>query len=643
MAPTKSITLTVNFFDTEKNYDYLRVYGCSKGSLVPVESLRQTTPLTELSGSDTPPTKTYETDCLYVTFTSDSSTVATGISFSYSTDAVDAQQDRCYGIKKFDTDTGVIATGGSGNYQPNSRCGWSIQPLSNPEAIVLSFKTINIEQEMDFLYIYQGSSSSGVLLKTITGIPNAPDMTIPMLPNDPGVYLDFRSDANLEATGVLGSYYAVTTATDEEVKQYCAEETLIKDRTGLITDNPVQLLGYKPNSVCRWLIKPARTGSPEEVALTFTRIDLEKYYDFLYIYDGDSSDPSASSLLAKLDGNVRPGEPIIARSGVMTIQLESDDSTEGRGFEAEFVTQKLSPTPAPVDFQSLATPAPTPRVLEPFTAECPGQNYTLLTSENEEINQISDDFYERNMVSRYAIRPTQPPASITAMITYLNTEEGFDFVHIYDKPPCLGGRRIIMVTGRCGCKMDAADKRRCLDCQQRFTSFTGEMYVEFRSDSRDGAYEELYSQESSGKLKRWVDGTEFKGYGFSLSFGASYTTPGSGSSQAAYSAYSGASSSDSSSVETGEGSVVVIAIAIVAAVVSAALAAIMMYSMYKQKHSTQARTYIEPEATSDTPAVIAIGKPANIELDASATASTAKLSSQDLDLEVTEVRGYNSD
>ena len=81
---------------------------------------------------------------------------------------------------------------------------------------------------------------------------------------------------------------------DEEVKQYCDAESLINERSGqwrltrrrppklcrgrvsrsasesaswgagLVTDNTAPLLGYKPNTACRWLIKPVR-GPPSWV------------------------------------------------------------------------------------------------------------------------------------------------------------------------------------------------------------------------------------------------------------------------------------------------------------------------------------------------------------------------------------------
>jgi hypothetical protein len=86
---------------------------------------------------------------------------------------------------------------------------------------------------------------------------------------------------------------------------------------------------YPAFANCVWSIAPA---SATRIMLSFSRFDIEKDFDYVYVYDGlSTSDP----LLAKLTGvDVPP--PVTSTRGAMLVVLKSDNAFATRGFEAEY-------------------------------------------------------------------------------------------------------------------------------------------------------------------------------------------------------------------------------------------------------------------------------------------------------------------
>lgn len=121
IAPTKEITLSFNLFQTEKNYDFLKMWVYPKDDVRSVADVLGTKPTDMMSGDFTPPPKMYETDRVLVQFLSDGSKNGKGFAAAYSTDEVDKVHDSCYGVKRFDSDTGIVTTGGTTNYPSSTR------------------------------------------------------------------------------------------------------------------------------------------------------------------------------------------------------------------------------------------------------------------------------------------------------------------------------------------------------------------------------------------------------------------------------------------------------------------------------------------------------------------------------------------
>uniref|UniRef100_H3A6Q1 Multiple EGF like domains 8 n=1 Tax=Latimeria chalumnae TaxID=7897 RepID=H3A6Q1_LATCH len=103
---------------------------------------------------------------------------------------------------------------------------------------------------------------------------------------------------------------------------------ILSSSPGYVTDGPGN---YSVNGNCEWLIKGP--SSNYRIILTFTFMETECTYDYLFVYDGDSY---SSPLLASLSGNTLP-EPIEATSGKMLLHLFSDANYNLLGFNATYV------------------------------------------------------------------------------------------------------------------------------------------------------------------------------------------------------------------------------------------------------------------------------------------------------------------
>jgi len=94
-------------------------------------------------------------------------------------------------------------------------------------------------------------------------------------------------------------------------------------------------------------IYPGTSGNA--VMLTFTEFNTESNYDFLYVYDGTSSD---ASLIGKYSGNTLPATITAGNSeGALTLRWTSDGSTNGTGWAASIscvapVTLTLATNPS---------------------------------------------------------------------------------------------------------------------------------------------------------------------------------------------------------------------------------------------------------------------------------------------------------
>lgn len=91
--------------------------------------------------------------------------------------------------------------GSAGNYTDDERLIWTIQP-SNATSITLTFSAFNVENNYDYLFIYDGSSINAPLIGTYTG-SNSPGI---INSSSGSLTLEFRSDCGTVAPGWEASW-----------------------------------------------------------------------------------------------------------------------------------------------------------------------------------------------------------------------------------------------------------------------------------------------------------------------------------------------------------------------------------------------------------------------------------------------------
>ena len=89
---------------------------------------------------------------------------------------------------------------------------------------------------------------------------------------------------------------------------------------------------YAAGADCSWRL--ACSDPTLAPRLTFTSFDLEAGFDSVKVYHGDSA--SSGDPAASLDGSTTPDPVTGVRGSALALQLSSNDSIEGVGFQASF-------------------------------------------------------------------------------------------------------------------------------------------------------------------------------------------------------------------------------------------------------------------------------------------------------------------
>lgn len=95
----------------------------------------------------------------------------------------------------------ITDSGGSGNYSNDERSIWTISP-PNALSITLNFTSFNVENNWDYLYVYNGNNIFAPLLGVYTG-SNIPST---LVANSGSITLEFRSDCATTGPGWEASW-----------------------------------------------------------------------------------------------------------------------------------------------------------------------------------------------------------------------------------------------------------------------------------------------------------------------------------------------------------------------------------------------------------------------------------------------------
>jgi hypothetical protein len=234
--------------------------------------------------------------------------------------------ENCSGQMVLDAIAGTVddGSGPSGNYISNINCSWLISPQTISDSIssiTISFNRFSTEEGNDVVRVYQGGTTSDLLVGEFSGenIPSA--VTV----NSNKALVTFSSNGGVEKGGWYLTYVANSI-------DWCEGITTLTEPEGTISDGSYGF-NYKNKSSCRWKIVPENTGG---VILTFTAFNTEQVNDVLKIYDMGSGELIGEISGEYTDGNM-PG-PFTASSGKMYLMWNTSEMLTAPGWEGFYST-----------------------------------------------------------------------------------------------------------------------------------------------------------------------------------------------------------------------------------------------------------------------------------------------------------------
>ncbi len=325
------VQLNFSAFDLETNYDFLKIYDGGSAAAPLIGNYTST---------NNPGIVTSTTGCLTIVFTSDGSVTRPGWTASVSCispSAIIMADGNTTNCSVDFYDSGNIG----GSYSNSENFTHTFCPVTVTDMVQLNFTVFNLENNYDFLKIYDGSSAAAPLIGSYTGT------TLPgLITSTTGcLTVVFTSDGSITSSGWAAAVSCVAppglTMTNGSVSR-CGGDFY---DSGNISGN------YTNNENYVYTICPTTAG--QSVLANFINFDLENNYDFLEIYDGNST--SATSL-GLFTGTTSPG--IIQASpsnptGCLTFRFHSDGSAVRPGWEValsclsacQVIASNISSTP----------------------------------------------------------------------------------------------------------------------------------------------------------------------------------------------------------------------------------------------------------------------------------------------------------
>jgi hypothetical protein len=210
------------------------------------------------------------------------------------------------------------------DYLSGAQCSWLIDPQNEMDSITgitLSFQRFALENQNDFLRIFDGGDDNAPLIGEFSG--NDLPGTISSSGNK--LFLLFQSDDSGAAPGFFASYLT-------ERPEWCSGMTVMTEQSGELSDGSGTFY-YENNTICMWQINPPGAG---QVTLHFTKFQTQPDFDVVKVYD-----PSGNVLLAEISGMYDPPDlpdPVVSASGKMFITFTTDGDTRADGWDAWYAT-----------------------------------------------------------------------------------------------------------------------------------------------------------------------------------------------------------------------------------------------------------------------------------------------------------------
>ncbi len=204
------------------------------------------------------------------------------------------------------------------NYLNNTTASWLIDPQTEFDSvtkIIIMVKQLDISNDGDRLYIYDGEDNNAPLLAELYG------NTLPADIESTGnkVFIEFITDGSNTAPGFYLNYKTVRPVWCSSMTQHTEPVAIFDDGSGDFY--------YANSSTCMWMIDP---GITEPLTLHFNYFSTEEDYDILKIYDAISQE-----LIATISGYYEnPPQPVTSASGKIMLAFLTNGSVQEQGWEA---------------------------------------------------------------------------------------------------------------------------------------------------------------------------------------------------------------------------------------------------------------------------------------------------------------------
>jgi len=310
--------------------------------------------------------------------------------------------NHCNGVAQLTAQSGIFSdrtTTSSGDYIPNQVCAWLIKP-SGPqyETIAISMTSLDLEDGEALIRIFDGANTRAPVIGVFTGSWFAAALPT-ILSTGPQVYVTFTtSNSNKVRTGFTATYSGLSCnhtcvngrcslgnqcecdygftgprcnqtqcvgncgdsngVCDSTLNQclcnvgfygpdctedHCSDQAVLVAPSGVFSDH-AQGSTYRPNSQCSWLIQPpVPSGQPDlilPITLVFTKFQLQDGFDYINVYDGDSS---TAPMILSYTGSFLPN-PVISTGNSLYIEFVSDNFVEFSGFRGSYSVSSLCPS-----------------------------------------------------------------------------------------------------------------------------------------------------------------------------------------------------------------------------------------------------------------------------------------------------------
>lgn len=270
------------------------------------------------------------------------------------------------------------------NYSNDLNCSWLIQP-TGVASISLNFTRFDVDNFLDRVAVYDGTSFSAPLIGTYTGTTIPPTITS----TGGALYIEFTTNPSITALGWEATYTSTGLGCAGATTNLTAPSGNFSDGSGAAN--------YANNTSCSWLIQPSGVSS---ITFGLTSLATEINNDRIRIYDGiDNTAPQIASYSGTNHLNTTTSS-----GGSMFVEFTTNATVVDAGWDA-YYTSSVS------------------------GAGCSGS--TTLTATSGSFSDGSGvNNYDNNQFCSWLIQP--PSGVITLNFTAFDTEANFDRVIVFD-------------------------------------------------------------------------------------------------------------------------------------------------------------------------------------------------------------------